>query len=204
MTTKPPLAPTGTITAFLTVWAFISPSTSVRKSSRRSDQRMPPRATSPAAEVHGLDARRVDEDLEHRPRLGQIRDELGIQLEREVRLRAATGLRLEVVRAQDCSTTRRKPRRMRSSSRLSTASIVAFELAARARLGFRVGVLEPHRVEAQPEELDEAAGDVGVRGERVLHVGLAERASRLAEVLRDRAEDTRSRAPSARAAGRDG
>ena len=47
MTTKPPFAPAGTITAFLTRWAFIKPSTSVRKSSRRSDQRMPPRATLP-------------------------------------------------------------------------------------------------------------------------------------------------------------
>ena len=45
--TKPPLAPTGTMTVFLTFWAFISPSTSVRKSSRRSDQRIPPRATKP-------------------------------------------------------------------------------------------------------------------------------------------------------------
>ena len=43
-----PWRPTGTITAFFTVCAFISPRTSVRKSSRRSDQRMPPRAMSPA------------------------------------------------------------------------------------------------------------------------------------------------------------
>ena len=45
--TKPPLDPTGTITMFLTIWAFISPSTSVRKSSGRSDQRRPPRDTLP-------------------------------------------------------------------------------------------------------------------------------------------------------------
>jgi hypothetical protein len=45
--TKPPLAPTGTITAFFTCCAFTSPSTSVRKSSGRSDQRMPPRAMAP-------------------------------------------------------------------------------------------------------------------------------------------------------------
>ncbi len=56
----------------------------------------------PAAEVHRLDARRVDEDLEHRPRLGQVRHQVGIQLEREVRLRLAAGVRLEVVRPQDC------------------------------------------------------------------------------------------------------
>ena len=44
---NPPFAPTGTITAFLTICALTSPSTSVRKSSRRSDQRRPPRATAP-------------------------------------------------------------------------------------------------------------------------------------------------------------
>ncbi len=47
LTTKPPLAPTGTMTAFLTICALTRPSTSVRKSSRRSDQRSPPRATGP-------------------------------------------------------------------------------------------------------------------------------------------------------------
>jgi hypothetical protein len=47
LTTKPPLEPTGTMTAFFTICAFIRLSTSVRKSSRRSDQRMPPRATRP-------------------------------------------------------------------------------------------------------------------------------------------------------------
>ena len=45
--TKPPLAPTGTITAFLACCALARPRTSVRKSSGRSDQRMPPRATLP-------------------------------------------------------------------------------------------------------------------------------------------------------------
>ena len=32
---------------FFTIWAFIKPRTSVRKSSGRSDQRKPPRATLP-------------------------------------------------------------------------------------------------------------------------------------------------------------
>ena len=45
--TNPPLEPTGTITVFLTIWALTRPSTSVRKSSGRSDQRRPPRATLP-------------------------------------------------------------------------------------------------------------------------------------------------------------
>ena len=40
--------PTGTMTTFFSRCAFIRPRISVRKSSRRSDQRMPPRATGPA------------------------------------------------------------------------------------------------------------------------------------------------------------
>ncbi|SKV01108.1 Uncharacterised protein [Mycobacteroides abscessus subsp. abscessus] len=47
LTTNPPLAPTGTMTAFFTACALTSPRISVRKSSRRSDQRRPPRATGP-------------------------------------------------------------------------------------------------------------------------------------------------------------
>ena len=45
--TKPPFAPTGTISPFFSICVRISPRTSVRKSSRRSLQRMPPRATGP-------------------------------------------------------------------------------------------------------------------------------------------------------------
>ena len=44
---NPPLAPTGTMTAFLTSCAFTRPRISVRKSSRRSLQRRPPLATRP-------------------------------------------------------------------------------------------------------------------------------------------------------------
>ena len=41
------ITPTGTITEFFTICAFMSPKISVRKSSGRSDQRKPPRATLP-------------------------------------------------------------------------------------------------------------------------------------------------------------
>jgi hypothetical protein len=47
LSTKPPFDPTGTITEFFTICAFMSPRISVRKSSGRSDQRSPPRATLP-------------------------------------------------------------------------------------------------------------------------------------------------------------
>ena len=59
----------------------------MRKSSRRSDQRSPPRATLPAAQVHALDPRRVDEDLEPRPRQRQQRHLRRVELERQRRRR---------------------------------------------------------------------------------------------------------------------
>ena len=65
--TKPPLEPPGTITAFFTICVFTSPRISVRKSSGRSLQRMPPRATGAAAQVHALHARRAHADLVEQP-----------------------------------------------------------------------------------------------------------------------------------------
>ena len=96
-----PFAPTGTISAFLTIWAFIRPRTSVRKSSRRSDQRMPAAGDLAAAEVDRLDPRRVDEDLELGPRQRQHRDLLGIELERQVRMGLAVVGALEGVGSND-------------------------------------------------------------------------------------------------------
>ena len=90
-TTKPPLAPVGTITAFLTIWAFISPSTSVRKSSRRSLQRMPAAGDRPTPQVHALDAGRAHPDLEHRPGQRQVGDDLRVELEGEHRPGAGAG-----------------------------------------------------------------------------------------------------------------
>ena len=61
--TKPPLAPTGTITAFFTSWALTRPRISVRKSSGRSDQRRPPAGDRAESEVHPFQTRRVHPDL---------------------------------------------------------------------------------------------------------------------------------------------
>ena len=150
------------------VCAFISPSTSVRKSSRRSDQRMPPRATRPGAQVHAFDARRVHEDLEHRPRQragpGIAR---GIELEHDARTRRAVVVGLEPVRAQrrehevqqrcaGCGP-RRGSRRRRARS-----SISVDERGRRRRLA---RPCRP-RVEAGDEQLDQPARDVGMGGER--------------------------------------
>ena len=80
---KPPLAPDGTITAFLTSCARTRPSTSVRKSCARSDQRMPPRAIGREAQVDALHARRVDPDLAERARLRRRLHRLAVELEGE-------------------------------------------------------------------------------------------------------------------------
>src|SRR5690606_15788541 len=52
------------------------------------------------AQVHALDALRVDVDLEHRPRLGQLGNPLRSELEGAVRLRRAVAAELEEVCAQ--------------------------------------------------------------------------------------------------------
>src|SRR3954465_7862195 len=69
LTTKPPFEPTGTIRAFLTICAFIRPRISVRKSSRRSDQRSPPRATLPPQVDAPVAAVGIEADVEqlHEP-----------------------------------------------------------------------------------------------------------------------------------------
>ena len=52
-----------------------------------------------------------------------------------------------------------------------------------------VRAFAPRRFEAEVEQLYEQAGDIRVPRERLLHVGLAERAAALAQVLRDRTQD---------------
>src|SRR5215831_17462580 len=88
-TTKPPFEPTGTMTAFFTVCAFMSPRISVRKSSLRSDQRMPPRATLPAR-ICTPSTRGLDVDLVERARQREQIDLARGDLYRERRLRCAS------------------------------------------------------------------------------------------------------------------
>ena len=99
LTTKPPFEPIGTMTAFLTTCAFIRPRISVRKSSRRSDQRMPPRATLPARRctpsIHGA----RDENLDQRARQRQQVELGAVEFHREIGFRRAV-LGLEEIGAQ--------------------------------------------------------------------------------------------------------
>ena len=72
----------------------------------------------PAAQVHALGDLRVHEDLDPRPRLGQQRDRRGVELERQ-----RVGCRSQWLVRRTARTTVRYRVRMRSSSRLATASI---------------------------------------------------------------------------------
>ena len=122
LTTNPPFAPTGTISAFLTICAFIRPSTSVRKSSGRSDQRRPPRATLPprrwTASSRG--------EYTKISNWGFGSGRTGIWAESSLNDKYGWGLpSASVWKAlvrTIARTTLRKLRRMRSSSRLGTAS----------------------------------------------------------------------------------
>ena len=79
-----------------------------------------------------------------------------------------------------------KLRRMRSSSRLSTASIIS-----RSSMPSTVRELFVARVGVEPraEQLDEQRGDLRMTDQRVLHVPVRERDAGLAQVLGDRPDD---------------
>ena len=130
------------------------------------------------AQVHSFHPRRVDEDLEHRPRRGQVRNAGGIELEREIRLP------LKEVRPQHradhAEEAAQDPVLVEALDRVELALDLPDKLV---RLLLDVGC--PRRREAEPEELDEQSREPRVPGERRLHIRLAEGAARLPEVLRD-------------------
>ena len=151
-------------------------------------------ARDPArAQVHALDARRVHEDLEHRPGQREVGDRARVELERDARRRVAGGVGiLEPVRAQR--------REHEVQERAQDAVLVEGRRPRRARCGCRrrgarsgrrhrsPRSARVPRVEPGDEQLDEPARDLGVRGERVLDVRLAERRADLAEVAAVRAQ----------------
>ena len=120
LATKPPLAPVGTMTAFLTICALTSPRISVRKSSRRSRPAQPAAGDLAEAQVHALDPGRVDPDLEHRPRRRQVGHRLRVELEGDVRLetRCRGGLTAPAPRRRAgrswCAASRGSPRGTRA------------------------------------------------------------------------------------------
>ncbi len=153
----------------------------MRKSSRRSDQRRPPRATASHPQVHALDAGRVDENLEHRLRLRHFRNLARVELQREVRPRFAGGVGAEIVGAQ-----RRVDRREVGAQ---DAVVVdardpreqPVEGAALRGLGAPALRRGNRRVESRDEQFQQVPGRGGVARERLFHVGLRQRQPELAE-----------------------
>ena len=141
----------------------------------------------PAAQMHGLDARRIDEDLILRPRLRQFRNPLRVELEGEVGLRRAAGAGLEIVGAQ------------RGADRAQIAAqdpvLVEIRHLFQRRLDpgrdLERGVearrpgppVRPGGVEADREQFDQHPRDRGVGGERILDIGLAEGGPGLAQIF---------------------
>jgi hypothetical protein len=140
-----------------------------------------------APEVDPLHPRRVDEDLEHRPGRRQVGDAGRVELEGEVRLRPPVVAGLEVGRPQHRLDHAEEAAQDPVLVEARDLVEVSLELADE-RLGPRVRGPPPARLEAKAKELDQPAGDSGVRGQALLHVRLAEGAARLAQVLGDRAQ----------------
>ena len=183
------------MTVFFTICALTSPSTSVRKSSRRSDQRRPPRATAPKRRWEPSTRGAVDEDLEARARLGQVGDGRRLELEGDVGVHLAVGRALEEVGAQ------RRPdqRAVGAQDAVVVEADDVVEglgepLLDRLHLGHpRLGVVLQRAVvatgvEARLEELDQQPGDVDVAAQRLLDVVEREGRVALLEVLGVRAQ----------------
>ena len=157
----------------------------MRKSSRRSDQRMPAARHLAAAQVHALGARRVDEDLEARARQRQPGQLLRVELERQVGLARAVGVALEEVGAQH------RPHDVEEAAQdavlVEALDRVDLLLDRRAEPLGRARGRPPRgrsaRAPGRPAAAPPAGGD-----ERLLHVAVAERRAGLAQVAADRAQ----------------
>ena len=198
LATKPPLAPTGTMTAFLTICALTRPRTSVRKSSRRSDQRRPPRATAPKRRCTPSTRGRVDEDLELRPRAPAGRGPpCGSSLSDEVRLAARRRRRAG---SSWCAASPGSTPRKDAQDPVVVEAGHVVERAARSR---STSASLGGRALARRRAGEPAAGRTGPRtartssrgdrrrccDERVLDVVLAEGRAGLPQVLRVGAQD---------------
>ena len=185
--TKPPLAPTGTITAFLTCCALTRPEhlgAEILRPVRPADAA----ARDPAeAQMHAFDARAVDEDLAERPRRAAGRRSV----------RESSLMAISSAGAPSSASWKKlvrtiapirlaKRRMMRSSSRLSTASSDGLDApCSRSLGGVRVGSAGG---EAVMEELDQRRGDRRMAVERRPHVVLRVGDAGLAEIAREGAQ----------------
>ena len=175
------------MTEFFTSCALTRPSTSVRKSSGRSDQRRPPRATAAEPQVHRLEPRRVGEDLVLRPRRGHHGHPLGRELEHQVRRGVAVVGALVVVGPQGGVD-------QRQVGAQDAVVVEADHLVERSAqfLGDRraalLGAGLPGRVEPGLKQPHQQPGDRRVGAQHPLQVVLAELEPRLPQVARVRAQ----------------
>ncbi len=145
------------------------------------------------AEVHALDPRRVDEDLEARPRLRQVGDLRRLELEGHVGVVLAVLTELEVVGPQRRADVRQvgaqDPVVVEAGDVVERPLDPGDDLVDPRGPGLGVGGdAVASGVEARLEELHEHAGDVGVAAQRLLDVVDGERAVALLHVLGVRAQ----------------
>jgi len=173
LSTKPPFAPTGTITAFFTACAFTRPSTSVRKSSRRSDQRRPPRATGPNRRCTPSNRGEYTKISNRGRGAGRYGTSRGSSFHREVRHRPAGRVTDEVVRAQ--GRVDQGQQAAQDAVRVEAGDLVdQLGDLDRQRLGARAPVVgRQHRAEPGLEQPDQRGRHVGVAEHGVLDVVLA-------------------------------
>ncbi len=125
------------------------------------------------AQVHTFDPRRRDEDLEHRPRLGQARHLGRVELERQHRLGPAVREALEEVGAQRGFDQRQVVAQDAVFVEVGHAVERGPDAHHDARLQ-RIAVFLERGVEARLEQRHQVGSDRGVRGQRLFDVGLAE------------------------------
>ena len=148
------------------------------------------------AQMHAFDPRRIDEDLVQRPRQRHVVELAAGELDRDQLLRLAVAVELIEVGADRGCTALTKRRRMRSSSRLSTACSavsIAAAMAASSRT-LRSVAARRARVETGVEQSDDLRRNAGVLAQRRPHIVLRERHADLAQKARQRA-DQRDVAP---------
>ncbi len=135
-----------------------------------------------ATQVNTFDARRVDEDLEHRARLRHVRNAARVELEADVVLGLTIFCRLEEVGTQ---------RRHHQVDVATQQPVVvqAGDLVEQTIDALAAGVdvilaTLTLRVEAQIEQLHQLAGDIRMAAQRIGDVGLGETEADLLQVAR--------------------
>ncbi len=136
------------------------------------------------AQMHAFDRGRIDEDLHMRARCGQFVQLFGVQLDGDVGFGAAVLVRLIEIRAQHAGD---------DVAQAADDAVVVQALHVGER-GFdlllqNLAAAAAVGRAARMEQRDQQPGDVGIAGQRLLHIVLAELDGGLAQELRGRAQN---------------